>query len=59
MIHLENWGSAFPASLVDESVFRTAKPEMLTESATVLSIAMLMVSSSRWESFFDVVDSGL
>ena len=26
---------------------------------SVLSIAMLMVSSSRWGSFFDVVDSGL
>ena len=26
---------------------------------SVLSIAMLMVSSSRWRSFFDVVDSGL
>ena len=27
--------------------------------ANVLSIAMLMVSSSRWGSFVDVVDSGL
>ena len=26
---------------------------------SVLSIAMLMVSSSRWGSYFDVVDSGL
>ena len=26
---------------------------------SVLSIAMLMVSSSRWGSFIDVVDSGL
>ena len=26
---------------------------------SVLSIAMLMVSSSSWGSFFDVVDSGL
>ena len=28
-------------------------------SNSVLSIAMLMVSSSRWGSFFDVVDSDL
>ena len=59
-------GSAFPGSLVGESVFRTAKLEMLIESAytlvmsnSVLSIAMLMVSSSKWGSFFYVVDSGL
>ena len=26
-------------------------------SNAVLSVAMLMVSSSRWETFFDVVDS--
>ena len=32
---------------------------MLVMSNSVLSIAMLMVSSSRRESFFDVVDSGL
>ena len=31
----------------------------LVMSNSVLSIAMLMVSSSRWGSFFDVVDSGL
>ena len=31
---------------------------MLVMSNSVLSIAMLMVSS-RWGSFFDVVDSGL
>ena len=30
----------------------------LVMSNSVLSIAMLMVSSSRWGSFFDVVDSG-
>ena len=28
-------------------------------SSSVLSIAMVMVSSSMWQSFFDVVDSGL
>ena len=32
---------------------------MLVMSNSVLSIAMLMVSSSRWGSFFDVVDSDL
>ena len=32
---------------------------MLVMSNSVLSIAMLMVSSSRWGSFFDVVDGGL
>ena len=32
---------------------------MLVVSNSVLSIAILMVSSSSWESFFDVVDSGL
>ena len=31
----------------------------LVMSYSVLSIVMLMVSSSRWGSFFDVVDSGL
>ena len=31
----------------------------LVMSNSVLSIAMLMVSSSRWGSFFDVVDSDL
>ena len=31
----------------------------LVMSNSVLSIAMLMVSSSRWGSFFYVVDSGL
>ena len=31
----------------------------LVMSKSVLSIAMLIVSSSRWGSFFDVVDSGL
>ena len=31
----------------------------LVISNSVLSIAMLMVSSSRWGSFFDVVDSDL
>ena len=31
----------------------------LVMSNSVLSIAMLMVSSSRWGLFFDVVDSGL
>ena len=31
----------------------------LVMTNSVLSIAMLMVSSSRWGSFFDVVDSGL
>ena len=30
----------------------------LVISNSVLSIAMLMTSSSRWGSFFDVVDSG-
>ena len=29
MIHLKNWGSVFPGSFVGESVFRTAKLEML------------------------------
>ena len=32
---------------------------MLVVSNSILSIAMLMASSSRWGSFFDVVDSGL
>ena len=32
---------------------------MLVMSSSVLSIAMLMVCSSRCGSFFDVVDSGL
>ena len=32
---------------------------MLVISNSVLSIAMLMVSSSRWGSFFDVVDNDL
>ena len=32
---------------------------MLVMRNSVLSIVMLMVSSSRWGSFFDVVDSGL
>ena len=32
---------------------------MLVMSKSVLSIAMLMVSSSKWGSFFDLVDSGL
>ena len=32
---------------------------ILVMSNSVLSIAMLMVSSSRWGSFFNVVDSGL
>ena len=32
---------------------------MLVMSNSVLSIAMLMVSSSRWGSFFDVVDNDL
>ena len=31
----------------------------LVMSKSVLSIAMLMVSSYRWGLFFDVVDSGL
>ena len=31
----------------------------LVMSNSVLSIVMMMVSSSRWGSFFDVVDSGL
>ena len=31
----------------------------LVMSNSVFSIAMQMVSSSRWGSFFDVVDSGL
>ena len=31
----------------------------LVMSNSVSSIAMLIVSSSRWGSFFDVVDSGL
>ena len=31
----------------------------LVMSNSVLSIAMLMVSSSRWGSFFDIVDNGL
>ena len=31
----------------------------LVMSNSVLSIAMLKVSSSGWGSFFDVVDSGL
>ena len=31
----------------------------LVMSNSVLSIAMLIVSSSRWGSFFDVVDSDL
>ena len=31
----------------------------VVRSNSVLSIALLMVSSSRWGSFFDVVDSGL
>ena len=31
----------------------------LVMSNSVLSVAMLMVSSSRWGSFFDVVDSDL
>ena len=31
----------------------------LVMSNSVFSIAMLMVSSSRWGSFFDVVDSDL
>ena len=31
-------GLTFPGSLVGESVFRTAKPEMLTESASWLSL---------------------
>ena len=31
----------------------------LVMSNSVLSIAMLMVSSSRWGSFFDIVDKGL
>ena len=34
MIHLENCRSALPGSLVGESVFRTAKLEILTESAS-------------------------
>ena len=34
MIHLENWGSALPGSLVGESVLRTAKLEIMTESAS-------------------------
>ena len=33
MIHLENLGRKFPGSLVGESVFRTAKLEMLIESS--------------------------
>ena len=32
---------------------------MLVVGNSVLSIAILMVSSSRWGSFFDVVDSDL
>ena len=35
MIHLENWGRySQGGSLVGESVFRTAKLEILTESAS-------------------------
>ena len=34
MIHLENWGRHSPGSLVGESVFRTAKLEILSESAS-------------------------
>ena len=37
MIHLENWGRHFPGALiVYESVFMTAKLEMLTECASWL-----------------------
>ena len=34
MIHLGELGSEFSGSLVGESVFRTAKLEILTESAS-------------------------
>ena len=34
MIHLKNWGRKLPGSLVSESVFRTAKLEILTESTS-------------------------
>ena len=35
-------GSAFPGSLVDESVFRTEKLEMLTESASWLPLVSVV-----------------
>ena len=34
MIHLENWGRYSQGALVGESIFRTAKLEMLIESTS-------------------------
>ena len=46
MKHLE---SAFPGSLVGESVFRTAKLEMLTESASwVPLVSVAPERQSEW-----------
>ena len=46
MIHLENWGRH---SLVGESVFRTAKLEMLTESASWLPLVSVVPEcQSEW-----------
>ena len=42
-------GSAFPRSLVGESVFRTAKLEMLTESASWLPLVSVVPEcQSEW-----------
>ena len=42
-------GSAFPGSLVGESAFRTAKLEMLTESASwVLLASVVPECQSEW-----------
>ena len=42
-------GSAFPGSLVDESVFRTAKLEMLTKSASWLPLVSVVPEcQSEW-----------
>ena len=42
-------GSAFPGSLVDESVFRTEKQEMLNESASWLPLVLAVPEcQSEW-----------
>ena len=42
-------GSSFPGSLVGESVFRTAKLEILTESASLLSLVSVVPEcQSEW-----------
>ena len=43
------FGSEFPGSLVGESVFRTAKLEMLIESASWLSLlSVVLECQSEW-----------